>query len=168
MVSDILSIEILDQLTHRNQLTGSPIFLGGRGNLSIESLASKNFKIPEGFVGCIRKFKINGHSYDLTKTASNDLLSKTNIRESIRHCLHQLRLENDYLLFSLFVSTDECTIDSCLHVKCLHGGKCQSGSSMCLCPLGYNGNLCEKKIDLKVCAIGFAKKNVTRQMSYDI
>lgn len=44
--------------------------------------------------------------------------------------------------------TDECAIDQCSFIKCLHGGKCLSTS--CLCPLGFGGKFCDKKLDLKV------------------
>ena len=63
----------------------------------------------------------------------------------------------------------ECLGDACSDVQCLHGGKCVSGGApeattpstvgaeaaegavpMCLCPLGYSGQMCETQINLEV------------------
>lgn len=51
----------------------------------------------------------------------------------------------------LFVS-EECTADRCSRVPCQHGGKCLTSedTAICLCPLGFAGDLCEIRVDLQV------------------
>nr|CAD7203612.1 unnamed protein product [Timema douglasi] len=47
----------------------------------------------------------------------------------------------------------ECSADRCSKVPCQHGGKCLTSgdsSAVCLCPLGYTGDLCETKVDLQL------------------
>lgn len=48
--------------------------------------------------------------------------------------------------------TEECSTDKCTRSPCQHGGKCvtTANSSICLCPLGYTGDLCETVLDLQV------------------
>lgn len=60
-------------------------------------------------------------------------------------------------LFALFFSfsiffPDECTTDRCGRDPCRHGGKClpSDQGAICLCPLGYGGDLCEMRLDLQV------------------
>lgn len=47
---------------------------------------------------------------------------------------------------------EECTADRCSRVPCQHGGKCLTSdeSAVCLCPLGFAGDLCEIRVDLQV------------------
>lgn len=48
---------------------------------------------------------------------------------------------------------EECTADRCSKVPCSHGGKCLTtggDTAVCLCPLGYTGDLCETRVDLQV------------------
>lgn len=47
---------------------------------------------------------------------------------------------------------EECTADRCSRVPCQHGGKCLTSqeSAVCLCPLGFSGDLCETRVDLQV------------------
>ncbi|KAG5891301.1 hypothetical protein JTB14_000182 [Gonioctena quinquepunctata] len=47
---------------------------------------------------------------------------------------------------------EECTADRCSRVPCQHGGKCltSDNSAVCLCPLGFSGDLCEIRVDLQV------------------
>lgn len=53
--------------------------------------------------------------------------------------------------------TEECSTDKCTRSPCQHGGKCvtTTNSSLCLCPLGYTGDLCETVLDLQVNMIEF-------------
>nr|XP_015836790.1 PREDICTED: pikachurin [Tribolium castaneum] len=58
-------------------------------------------------------------------------------------------------LFFIFVGSafaEECTADRCSRVPCQHGGKCLTSeeSAVCLCPLGFSGDLCEIRVDLQV------------------
>lgn len=48
--------------------------------------------------------------------------------------------------------TEECTADRCSRVPCQHGGKCLTNedTAVCLCPLGFAGDLCEIRVDLQV------------------
>lgn len=48
---------------------------------------------------------------------------------------------------------EKCTADRCSKVPCSHGGKCLTtggDTAVCLCPLGYTGDLCETRVDLQV------------------
>lgn len=51
----------------------------------------------------------------------------------------------------ILIITEECTIDRCEQYPCQHGGKCvPSDQGICLCPLGFAGDLCELRLDLQV------------------
>ncbi|CAD7077010.1 unnamed protein product [Hermetia illucens] len=54
---------------------------------------------------------------------------------------------------SLFLRfSEDCTTDKCVKYPCQHGGKClpSDQGAVCLCPLGYGGDLCEMRLDLQV------------------
>lgn len=61
--------------------------------------------------------------------------------------LYIRKVENVFFFFS-----EECTADRCSRVPCQHGGKCLTtdSSAVCLCPLGFAGDLCETRVDLHV------------------
>jgi hypothetical protein len=48
--------------------------------------------------------------------------------------------------------TEECSADRCSKVPCQHGGQCLTSgeTAVCLCPLGFTGDLCETRVDLQV------------------
>lgn len=52
----------------------------------------------------------------------------------------------------IFLISDECTTDRCGRDPCRHGGEClpSDQGAICLCPLGYGGDLCEMRLDLQV------------------
>lgn len=56
------------------------------------------------------------------------------------------------LSISVIFFAEECTADKCSRVPCQHGGKCLTSetSAVCLCPLGFSGDLCEIRVDLQV------------------
>lgn len=49
-------------------------------------------------------------------------------------------------------TTEECVTDRCSRYPCQHGGKClpSDDGAICLCPLGFGGDLCEMRLDLQV------------------
>lgn len=56
------------------------------------------------------------------------------------------------LIFSIILYTEECITDRCGRFPCHHGGKClpSDQGAVCLCPLGFGGDLCEMRLDLQV------------------
>lgn len=67
-----------------------------------------------------------------------------------------ISIELNFGFFFLFLSlsriTEECIIDRCGRFPCRHGGKClpSDQGAICLCPLGFGGDLCEMRLDLQV------------------
>ncbi|XP_055323998.1 uncharacterized protein LOC129578841 [Sitodiplosis mosellana] len=100
-----------------------PVFLGGTGNIT--GLA-KRFPVSDGMTGCIRKFVANEHEYVFAAAPSGDITQGFDIQE--------------------------CVIDRCGRFPCRHGGKClpSDQGAICLCPLGFGGDLCEMRLDLQV------------------
>ncbi|KAK9497576.1 hypothetical protein O3M35_004275 [Rhynocoris fuscipes] len=100
-----------------------PVFIGGRGNTS-----GLQEKLPtdHGFKGCIRHLQINDYIYKFAPVPKGDAVKGYDI--------------------------EECVADHCSKVPCQHGGKCLTSgeSAVCLCPLGFTGNLCETRLDLQV------------------
>uniref|UniRef100_A0A182UFF4 Laminin G domain-containing protein n=1 Tax=Anopheles melas TaxID=34690 RepID=A0A182UFF4_9DIPT len=47
---------------------------------------------------------------------------------------------------------EECITDRCSRYPCQHGGKClpSDDGAICLCPLGFGGDLCEMRLDLQI------------------
>uniref|UniRef100_A0A2S2NPU2 Pikachurin n=1 Tax=Schizaphis graminum TaxID=13262 RepID=A0A2S2NPU2_SCHGA len=100
-----------------------PVFIGGRGNTSG---LTERFPTDRGFVGCVRLLQANDHRYDFGETPTGDTVKSQEV--------------------------EECSTDKCTRSPCQHGGKCvtTTNSSLCLCPLGYTGDLCETILDLQV------------------
>ncbi|XP_024082468.1 pikachurin isoform X2 [Cimex lectularius] len=100
-----------------------PVFIGGRGNTS-----GLQEKLPtdHGFKGCIRHLQINDYLYKFAAVPKGDAVKGFDI--------------------------EECIADRCSKVPCQHGGKCLTSddSAVCLCPLGFTGDLCETRLDLQV------------------
>nr|XP_018904138.1 PREDICTED: pikachurin-like [Bemisia tabaci] len=100
-----------------------PVFIGGRGNTT--GLLDK-LPTDYGFRGCIRHFEVNDHVYNFAPQPQGDVVKGFDV--------------------------EECKADRCSRMPCQHGGKCMvSGqSAVCLCPLGFIGDLCETRLDLQV------------------
>lgn len=71
--------------------------------------------------------------------------------ETIAFVMSRIRLDI-LLIFIIVVFTEECIVDHCTQMKCRHDGKCLSSDqgAICLCPLGFGGDLCEMRLDLQV------------------
>ncbi|SPP73943.1 blast:Pikachurin [Drosophila guanche] len=100
-----------------------PVFLGGIGNIT--GLA-KRLPLAEGFSGCIRRFVANEHDYKFTEHPLGDVINGFDIQD--------------------------CSTDKCVRYPCQHGGKClpSDQGAVCLCPIGFVGDLCEIRMDLQV------------------
>ncbi|XP_023246649.1 pikachurin-like [Copidosoma floridanum] len=100
-----------------------PLFVGGPGNTS----GLERLPVRAGFRGCVRNLEINGHRYHFPLAPQGDALNGFDV--------------------------EKCTADRCSKVPCSHGGKCLTtggDTAVCLCPLGYTGDLCETRVDLQV------------------
>ncbi|XP_052873580.1 uncharacterized protein LOC128278894 [Anopheles cruzii] len=100
-----------------------PVFLGGYGNITG---LDRKLPVSTGFTGCIRKFVTNDHDYNFQQTPLGDVSHGFDIQE--------------------------CITDRCSRYPCQHGGKClpSDDGAICLCPLGFGGDLCEMRLDLQV------------------
>nr|XP_050861089.1 pikachurin isoform X2 [Vespula vulgaris] len=100
-----------------------PLFVGGPGNTS----GLERLPVRTGFKGCIRHLEANEHRYRFPLAPQGDAANGFDV--------------------------EECTADRCSKVPCAHGGKCLTtggDTAVCLCPLGYTGDLCETRVDLQV------------------
>ncbi|XP_037077895.1 pikachurin-like [Pollicipes pollicipes] len=101
-----------------------PLYVGGaRGVAGLQP----RLGVVGGYRGCIRLLQINERSVDFRPAPAG-------------HVGHGWDI-------------GECGGDLCSRTPCGHGGRCVSapdGSTTCLCPLGYLGELCEKSVDLQV------------------
>ncbi|XP_022913817.2 pikachurin [Onthophagus taurus] len=100
-----------------------PLFIGGTGNTTG---LSEKLPVSGGLKGCIRHLEVNDHLYKFALEPSGEASKGFGI--------------------------EECTADRCSRVPCQHGGKCLTSetSAVCLCPLGFSGDLCEIRVDLEV------------------
>ncbi|XP_053674152.1 pikachurin [Anopheles nili] len=100
-----------------------PVFLGGYGNITG---LDRKLPVSTGFTGCIRKFVANDHDYNFQQGSVGDVSHGFDIQE--------------------------CITDRCSRYPCQHGGKClpSDDGAICLCPLGFGGDLCEMRLDLQV------------------
>ncbi|KAK0089340.1 hypothetical protein PV325_007884 [Microctonus aethiopoides] len=100
-----------------------PLFIGGPGNTT----GLERLPVTLGFRGCIRHLEANEHHYHFPLPPLGDAINGFDV--------------------------EECTADRCSKVPCSHGGKCLTtggDTAVCLCPLGYTGDLCETRVDLQV------------------
>ncbi|XP_034177837.1 pikachurin [Osmia lignaria lignaria] len=100
-----------------------PLFVGGPGNTT----GLDRLPVRTGFKGCVRHLEANEHRYRFPLAPQGDAANGFDV--------------------------EECTADRCSKVPCSHGGKCLTtggDTAVCLCPLGYTGDLCETRVDLQV------------------
>ncbi|XP_048510585.1 pikachurin isoform X2 [Athalia rosae] len=100
-----------------------PLFVGGPGNTT----GLERLPVTIGFRGCVRHLEANEHHYRFPLAPLGDSANGFDV--------------------------EECTADRCSKVPCSHGGKCLTtggDTAVCLCPLGYTGDLCETRVDLQV------------------
>ncbi|XP_015607232.1 pikachurin [Cephus cinctus] len=100
-----------------------PLFVGGPGNTT----GLERLSVRSGFRGCVRHLEANEHRYRFPLAPQGDAANGFDV--------------------------EECTADRCSKVPCSHGGKCLTtggDTAVCLCPLGYTGDLCETRVDLQV------------------
>ncbi|XP_076343695.1 pikachurin-like isoform X2 [Tachypleus tridentatus] len=100
------------------------LYLGGSPNIS---LVQGRTGCQQGFVGCVRHLEINTRKYDFRYGNRGDALEG--------------------------VDVGECSADKCRKVTCLNGGQCVAAwpnNPICVCPLGYSGDLCERAVELVV------------------
>ncbi|XP_066599302.1 pikachurin isoform X2 [Prorops nasuta] len=100
-----------------------PLFVGGPGNTT----GLEKLPVRSGFKGCVRHLEANEHHYRFPLAPQGDAANGFDV--------------------------EECTADRCSKVPCSHGGKCLTtggDTAVCLCPLGYTGDLCETRVDLQV------------------
>ncbi|XP_071533608.1 pikachurin-like isoform X2 [Panulirus ornatus] len=132
-----------------------PLYVGGSNNLT--SLAPR-LGVTSGLQGCVRRLQVNDHVYRFRRS---DPFREPN-------------LSSDYAALDGWGIT-ECIGDACSEVECQHGGKCVASTQdaknfsratttptpppffaspppapVCLCPLGYSGDFCEKQLNLEV------------------
>nr|XP_036233101.1 uncharacterized protein LOC106619610 [Bactrocera oleae]XP_036233105.1 uncharacterized protein LOC106619610 [Bactrocera oleae]XP_036233111.1 uncharacterized protein LOC106619610 [Bactrocera oleae]XP_036233118.1 uncharacterized protein LOC106619610 [Bactrocera oleae] len=100
-----------------------PVFLGGTGNITG---LTKRLPVNNGFIGCIRRFVANEHEYKFEEHPLGDVTKGFDIQD--------------------------CVTDKCFTYPCQHGGKClpSDQGAVCLCPIGFVGDLCEIRMDLQV------------------
>ncbi|XP_011186312.1 uncharacterized protein LOC105214523 [Zeugodacus cucurbitae] len=100
-----------------------PVFLGGTGNITG---LTKRLPVYNGFIGCIRRFVANEHEYKFEEHPLGDVNKGFDIQD--------------------------CVTDKCFTYPCQHGGKClpSDQGAVCLCPIGFVGDLCEIRMDLQV------------------
>ncbi|XP_004535980.1 uncharacterized protein LOC101451481 [Ceratitis capitata] len=100
-----------------------PVFLGGTGNITG---LSNRLPVSNGFIGCIRRFVANEHEYKFEDHPLGDVTRGFDIQD--------------------------CVTDKCFTYPCQHGGKClpSDQGAVCLCPIGFVGDLCEIRMDLQV------------------
>ncbi|XP_039955222.1 uncharacterized protein LOC120771342 [Bactrocera tryoni] len=100
-----------------------PVFLGGTGNITG---LTKRLPVNNGFIGCIRRFVANEHEYKFEEHPLGDVTKGFDIQD--------------------------CITDKCFTYPCQHGGKClpSDQGAVCLCPIGFVGDLCEIRMDLQV------------------
>ncbi|XP_013792509.2 pikachurin-like, partial [Limulus polyphemus] len=100
------------------------LYLGGSPNIS---LVEERTGCQQGFIGCVRHLEINTRKYDFRFGNRGDALEG--------------------------VDVGECSADTCGKVTCLNGGQCvaaRPNNPICVCPLGYTGDLCEYAVELIV------------------
>ncbi|PVD23328.1 hypothetical protein C0Q70_16596 [Pomacea canaliculata] len=101
------------------------LYVGGYPDMdTIESRVNTSKR----FVGCVQELIINGYRYDFRRGG----------------------LVGDA---EFGVNVGECSEGLCDNVVCQNGGTCHAktaDTSICLCPLGFHGSICEKETPVRI------------------
>ncbi|XP_071147127.1 pikachurin-like [Mytilus edulis] len=101
------------------------LYLGGY--IDMHSIAER-VGVTQSFVGCIQSMNINNEQYDMRQV---DFFGQA----------------------ELGLNVGECSSEECLGVTCQNGGLCTATSAdkhVCLCLLGWTGELCQQRIEIHV------------------
>lgn len=101
------------------------LYLGGYTNM--DTIAPR-VNTTKTFVGCVQEMIVNGYRYDFRKGG--------------------LVGDSDF-----GINVGECSEGLCDNVVCQNGGVCHAKTadlSVCLCPLGFHGEICEKETSVQI------------------
>ncbi|VDI80814.1 Hypothetical predicted protein [Mytilus galloprovincialis] len=101
------------------------LYLGGY--IDMHSIAER-VGVTQSFVGCIQSMNVNDEPYDMRQV---DFFGQA----------------------ELGLNVGECSSEECLGVTCQNGGLCTATSAdkhVCLCLLGWTGELCQQRIEIHV------------------
>ncbi|KAM8960879.1 pikachurin [Pelodytes ibericus] len=102
----------------------SPFYLGGAPSAY---WLVKSVGTNRGFKGCVQSLSVNGRNIDMRPWPLGKAVSGADV--------------------------GDCSISVCDEMPCVNGGSCitkTADSYMCLCPIGFQGRLCEEAFSLAI------------------